>query len=271
MIANARMYSVAPKVAALWRQLLESIGKLARMDLEVVTHAAPKPLAELWQRQDKAAVFMCGLPFALGTFAAQLLAAPVPSPPAFKGQPRYWSALVVRRDSDFRTLADTFGHRMALTAADSQSGHAAPLDYLRKIEGPFPRFSEIIAPQITPLGALSAVLAGVADLAPIDSYAFALLEKYRPELTSQVRCIAQTESTPIPALISSPRPLAGLQEAFLAAHELPELQPIMQGLLLERFVLPDPAAYDTLRTMFEQSKAYWRRHPLASVVHPVFV
>jgi ABC-type phosphate/phosphonate transport system substrate-binding protein len=276
MIANARMYSVSAEVAALWGRLLKSVGAQARMELEIATHAAPAPLAELWQREDKAAVFMCGLPFSSGSFAAQVLAAPVPSPAAFQGQPRYWSELVVRRDSHYRNLADTFGHRMAFTVADSQSGFAAPLHHLSGIEGPFPRFAEIVAPRITPLGALNAVIEGSADIAPVDSYAFALLDKYRPELTAQVRSVAQTEPTPIPPLISSPGALPPgacrvLQAAFLDAHTQRELQPIMRSLLLERFVLPDAAAYDPLRTTFERSKGYWRDHVLASVVRPAFL
>jgi ABC-type phosphate/phosphonate transport system substrate-binding protein len=271
MIANARMYSVTPQVAQLWGRLLESLGKRAGMALEIVTHAPPKPLTELWQREDKAAVFMCGLPFSSGSFAAQILAAPVPSPAAFQGLSRYWSELVVRRDSPYRDFADTFGHRMAFTVADSQSGYAAPLHYLRGLDGGFPRFAEIVAPSITPTGALNAVIEGLADVAAVDSYAFALLDKYRPELTAQVRSVARTGMAPIPPLISSPGSFDALRAAFLDAHARPELQPVMQALLLERFVLPDPREYDTLRTTFEQSIAFWRGHALASVVHPDFV
>jgi ABC-type phosphate/phosphonate transport system substrate-binding protein len=275
MIANARMYSVTPEVADLWRGLLEALGNAAGVDLAVVSHAPPAPLAELWQREDKAAVFMCGLPFSRGAFAAQLLAAPVPSPAAFQGLPCYWSELLVRRDSGFRTLEDTFGHRIAFTVADSQSGYAAALNHLRAQQGEFPRqfphYGEVVAPRVTPLGALTAVIQGFADVAPVDSYAFALLEKYSPELTAQVRSVARTEPTPIPPLISSPGSFGALQAAFLDAHRSAKLRPIMEALLLQRFVLPDPRSYDRLSAAFEQSLAYWRRHPLASIVHPAFL
>src|ERR1700744_2317357 len=174
MIANARMYSVTPEVADLWDRLLASLGRRAGLDLEIVGHPAPKPLADLWQREGKAAVFMCGLPFSRGQFDIEPLVAPVPSPAAYHGQPQYWSELVVRRDSPCRTLADTFGGRMAFTVADSQSGYAAPLHLLRTVPGEFPRYREIVAPTISPLGALLAVIGGEADVAPVDSYAFAL-------------------------------------------------------------------------------------------------
>ena len=277
VIANARMYSVTPEVGEIWGRLLTALGRQAGIDLQIVAHAAPAPLAELWQREDKAAVFMCGLPFARASFPAQLLVAPVPSPPAFQGQPRYWSELVVHRDSPHTTLADTFGRRIAFTVADSQSGYAAALDSLRSQPGEFPRFSEIVAPRITPLGALSAVIEGLADVAPVDSYALGLLDRYRPELTARVRSLTSTPHTPIPPLVCSPgafvsrASLEALRAAFLNAHTDIELQPLLQALLLERFVLPDAGAYDALRTTFERSLEYWRTHRLASVVHPAFL
>jgi len=277
VIANARMYSVTPEVGELWGRLLAAIGARAGMDLQVVAHAAPAPLADLWQREDKAAVFMCGLPFACRSFPAQLLVAPVPSPPAFQGQPRYWSELVVHRDSPHTTLADTFGRRIAFTVADSQSGYAAPLDLLRRQPGDFPRFSEIIAPRITPLGALTAVIEGLAEVAPVDSYALRLLDKYRPELTARVRTLASTRPTPIPPLVyspglfSTPDRVEALRAAFLNAHTDPALRPLLQALLLERFVLPPLSAYEVLRTTFDQNSRFWREQRLASVVHPAFL
>ena len=126
-IANARMYSVSPAVAALWRELLSALIAQAGVSASVIEHAEPAPLDELWKRRDMGAVFMCGLPFSRTEPRPVLLAAPVPSPPEFAGQPRYWSELVVRADSGFRTVEDTFGGRIAFTVPGSQSGCVAAL------------------------------------------------------------------------------------------------------------------------------------------------
>src|SRR5262249_29624790 len=127
MIANARMYSVTPQVAALWRRLLGAILADAGGAIDIVDHAPPAPISELWRRPDKAAVFMCGLPCSLAAPRPGLVSAPVPSPAAYGDRPCYWSDLVVRAGSPFRTIADTFGHRLALTTPESQSGYAALL------------------------------------------------------------------------------------------------------------------------------------------------
>ena len=270
MIANARMYSVTPPVAALWRSLLAAI--LAGVDgsIEIVDHPPPAPISELWRRPDKAAVFMCGLPWSLAAEQPGLVVAPVPSPAPFGDQPRYWSDVVVRADSPFLAIEQTFGHRLALTTPESQSGYAALLHALMPHGGRAPLFREIIEPRFTPMGALMAVIERKAELAPIDSYAFALLSKHAPELTAQVRIIMRTEPTAIPVLVASGPASPRITAAFLQAREVPAAAELMDQLLIHRFARPERAAYDVLRARFRTMEAYWRRHPLAEKAHPLF-
>ena len=270
MIANARMYSVDSKTAELWRRLLTAVIERAGLDIGLLEHAEPQPIGDLWRRSDQAAVFMCGLPFSRSDPRPELIAAPVPSPAEFRGLPQYWSEMVVRKDSPFEAIEDTFGGRIALTVPDSQSGCLAALYYLMTAAGESPPYREVIEPQVTPLGAMSAVIGAAADVAPIDSYAFCLLQKYRPELTSQLRIIGRTMRTPIPALVASRPGLERLQAAFLEAHQIAATAPLMASLLLERFVRPNPDSYDALRVNYEAAHGYWRSRRLAAGIHPAF-
>ncbi len=270
MIANARMYSVTPHVAALWRRLLGVVLAGAGGAIEIVDHAPPAPISELWQRPDKAAVFMCGLPCSLATPQPGLVAAPVPSPAAYGDRPCYWSDVVVRGDSPFLTIEQTFGHRLALTTPESQSGYAALLHALMPYGGRVPLYREIIEPRFTPMGALTAVIERQAEVAPIDSYALALLSKHAPELTSQVRVIKSTEPTAIPLLTASGPASPGITAAFLSAGDAPATAALMDQLLVRRFVRPEGKAYDELRERFLTMQAFWRRHPLAEKAHPLF-
>src|SRR5580704_5922385 len=122
MIANARMYSVSAAAGAAWRELLLRVAEQAGEPLEVIEYAAPAPLQALWNRTDQGAVFICGLPYSRSAQRLQLLVAPLPSPPEFRGRPEYWSEFVVRADSDVRSLSDTLGTRIAFTGTESQSG-----------------------------------------------------------------------------------------------------------------------------------------------------
>jgi ABC-type phosphate/phosphonate transport system substrate-binding protein len=270
-IANARMYSVSPEVAGLWHSLLTAIIGQAGLPIKVIEHSAPTPIEDLWSSPHMGAVFMCGLPYSRAAPRPALIAAPVPSPAEYAGQARYWSDFVVRDDSPFRRLADTFGHRIAFTVPGSQSGCIAALSCFMTVGGKTPLFSEIIAPQITPLGAATAVIRGEADIAPIDSYAFSLLRRYRSDLTSQLRVIARTDPTPNPPLVASEQGLDALQASFLEAHRTASMRPVMDSLLLQRFVRPDPDAYDVLQDRFEVARRYWHEHPLAMATHPAFV
>jgi ABC-type phosphate/phosphonate transport system substrate-binding protein len=279
MIANARMYGVTREVALLWRDLLTAVVAATGLDIELLDHPAPAPLDDLWCRSDMGAVFMCGLPFSRAAPQPVLVAAPVPSPPAFGGEARYWSEFVVRRDSGFQSVADTLGHRIAFTVPDSQSGCVAALTYLSALHpadtaggdrGPL--YAEIIAPTITPQGALESVIRGAADIAPIDSYAFALVAAHRPELAAEVRVVGRTAPTPIPVLVAS-HPGAeaeALSAAFVAAHADAKSAPLMQRLLLQRFVRPAAGSYDRLRNEFTTATRFWRAHSLAVVSHPAF-
>jgi ABC-type phosphate/phosphonate transport system substrate-binding protein len=288
MIANARMYSVSPQVAELWRLLLATVSEQAGIRATVIEHSARLPIEELWQRTDMAAVFMCGLPFSRAQPRPALIAAPVPSGAEFAGRPEYWSEMVVREDSPFDSIEATFGGRLALTVPNSQSGYAAPLQYLMPRARNTPLYKEIIAPVVNPLGAASAVISGAADVAPVDAFAFQLLKKYRSDLTAQVRSIARTAKTPIPPLVASmplvtPPPLMArapltppsglhrLRSGFTDAHRNTALHSVMAGLLLDRFVAPEPSGYDALRLNFEATRAFWLQHSLAEIVHPAFL
>ncbi|HZE43060.1 MAG TPA: PhnD/SsuA/transferrin family substrate-binding protein [Steroidobacteraceae bacterium] len=285
MIANARMYAMDVQATELWRALLRAVTAQAGLNVEVIEHAPPAAIDDLWRRTDMAAVFMCGLPYSRSDPKPTLIAAPVPAMADFAGRPEYWSELVVRSDSRFYDLESTFGGKLCLTAPNSQSGYAAALQYLMafdtartaKAGARSPLYREITAPAVTPLGAVTAVVDGIADVAPIDAYAYRLLQKYRRDLTSKLRTVARTARTPIPPLVASIALEAsvegaqGLRAAFTAAHRDPALKVLLAGLELSHFVTPDPRDYDELRISFESATAYWREHPLAEIVHPAFV
>ena len=270
MIANARMYSVTPQVAALWRSLLAVVLHKADAAVEVVDHTPPAPISELWKRPDKAAVFMCGLPYSLAAPQPTLVVAPVPLPAAYGGRACYWSDVVVHADSPFQTLEQTFGHRLALTTPESQSGYAALLYALMPYAGAKPLYREIVEPRFTPMGALTAVIEKKAEVAPLDSYAFALIAKSAPELAAQVRVIKSTEPTAIPALVASGPPSPAIMAAFLKAGDDPAARAVMDQLLLDRFARPETPAYDDLRKRFLTMQAFWRRHALSETAHPLF-
>lgn len=205
-IANARMYSVAPGAAAAWRRLFEWVASESGIPLEIIDHPFPAKLEELWKRADLAATFICGLPFAKDPRALVPVVAPLPAAERYGGKPVYFTDFVVKVESPFRTLADTFGHRLAYTIPSSHSGYNAVRHHLLRYRTPErPRlYAETVGPVFTPRRALEAVVAGATDVAPLDSYAHDLLRLYEPEMARQVRIVESTQPWPIPLLMASP-------------------------------------------------------------------
>ncbi len=187
LIANARMYSVAPKPAVAWRDLLNWVIARAGVDVTVIDHGYPTPINDLWARGDLGCVFMCGWPYAERAPRPRILAAPVPSPARYGGQPVYFSDLVVRADSPYRTIEDTFGTRVAYTVEDSHSGYNALRHHLlayRTAARPT-LYAERVGPLVTPKRILDAVREGKAEIGPVDSYAHDLLRQHDPAVAQR--------------------------------------------------------------------------------------
>jgi hypothetical protein len=58
------MYSVNPAAASAWKELFGWLARESGVDLRVIDHAFPLPLAELWSRTDLACAFVCEFPYA---------------------------------------------------------------------------------------------------------------------------------------------------------------------------------------------------------------
>jgi ABC-type phosphate/phosphonate transport system substrate-binding protein len=255
------MYAVNARAAAAWREVLQWVLERARLDWEFVEHAAPAPMAALWSRDDLGAALMCGLPFSLADPQPRLVAAPVPSPSRYGDRPLYMTDLVVRADAPYRTIEDTFGTRIGFTVRDSQSGCFAVRQFLdRYREGPGrPLYGEAVGDLLNARGVIDALDAGRIDVGPLDSYSHDLLRHLEPLRAAQVRVIATTEATPIPAFVASaPVPdaeLARLRDAFVAAGSTEALADARGTLLLSRFARPAALDYRVLAARHDSLSA----------------
>lgn len=252
MFANARMYAIDPTVAAAWRTLLEWVAARAEVDFEVIDYPAPAPLPSLWARPDAACVFMCGYPLSQAQPQPRVLAAPVPSPRRYGGQPVYWTDIVVPIDSSVTRIEETFGRRFAYTTKDSQSGYQAPrLLFARHAHGAA-LFSATVGPLVTPRRIVEAIVNGDADAGPLDSYVHDLLRRHEPELARRLRVVATTPATPIPPLVASPGIAAAAAEritdALIAAADSVALEAVRSTLQLEGFARASANDYRVLHT-----------------------
>ena len=255
LVANARMYSATPAVREAWKVLLHWVLARAGLGWEVIDYDAPAPLSVLWARDDLGLAMMCGLPFAQRGVRPTLVAAPIPSPARYGGRPVYFTDMVVRADSAFQRLEDTFGGTVGYTLADSMSGGVAFRNHLapyREREGTR-LYGKAVGNLIHARGVIEALAAGRIDVGPLDSYYHDLLRHDEPALAAQVRVVASTGAMPIPPLVATaalaPEDLQRLRQALADVANAPDLQPVRERLLLAGFASADPAAYDALAAM----------------------
>ena len=248
-IANARMYSVTPQAEAAWTALLAHIAAQAQVPLTYVPYPAPAPLEQLWARGDLGCVLMCGYPIALKMADVVPIAAPVPALDWAGGRPVYRSDFIVRRDSPFQKLEDTFGGSFGWTIAHSHSGFNAPRHHFlayRTRQRP-KLYARVVPNLVTARAILDAVLAGEIDTGPLDSYWHALIARHRPELVQGIRIIAATALAPLPAFVASASlgaaAIAKLREAFAEAEQQAWFAPLATDLLLQGFAPVEQADF----------------------------
>lgn len=266
-VANARMYSVAPAAAAAWKDLFAWLARESGVDLDVIDHAFPLPLGDLWGRTDLACAFMCGFPFVLSSQKLKPVMAPVPRGGPKPGQACYATHLIVHREAAFQTLEDTFGHRLGYTVEDSHSGYNALrhhlLPYWRRNGGPL--YRESVGPMYTPRRVIEAVAAGRIDVGPLDSYAFELMRLHDPDFVDQVRIIDTTDTAPIPFFVASPTcpdPIvAALQAALAQFGDDNRCAQFRDRLFLAGFAPVATADHGMIAQWDREARAAGYRHP----------
>ena len=255
------MYAVTPAVEAAWRELLARIAAEADVALDYFPYPAPQPLETLWRRPDLGAVFMCGYPVALGLAPVVPLAAPIPRAPWAQGRALYRSDLIVRAESPFRSLADTFGGRAGWTVSHSQSGfNAFRHELLRYRTAARPTlYREMLGDLVTARNVLDAVREGRIEVGPLDAYWHLLIARHAPQLTAGTRVLDSTPLTPIPPFVAAraapPAMLERLRAAFLTAATRAWFEPLGEVLLLEGFAPVAAASYAPLLAWDEEARA----------------
>jgi ABC-type phosphate/phosphonate transport system substrate-binding protein len=101
---------------------------------------------------------------------------------------------------------------------------------------------------MNPRGVIKALAEGRIDVGPLDSYCHDLIRDGDPGFAGEVRILESTDPTPMPPIVATaaldPATVERLRAAFLAVAGERSLASARTTLLLERFVVPDPAAYD---------------------------
>jgi phosphonate transport system substrate-binding protein len=199
--------------------------------------------------------FLCGLAYIELRRLGELiepLAAPLLRGGRYGGRPVYFSDVIVRRDSPFRSFADLRGCSWAYNEPYSHSGPGITCHRLVELGETQDYFGRVIQAGWHQRS-IRMVLAGEVDASAVDSHVLALAQRNQPELAAGLRVIASLgPSTIQPVAVVSWLPdglKADLRELLLELTADPVARRVLADHFVERFVAIDDQDYDDLRRM----------------------
>jgi phosphonate transport system substrate-binding protein len=205
--------------------------------------------------------FICGMPYVMlrdrPQPAAQLIVAPVMKADRYQGQPKYFSDLIVRKDSPYQKLQDLKGRTYVYNDEISNSGYNLPRYRLLQLGLTNGFFGKVLRSG-SHEESIRMVAAGEADASFVDSLVLDYDREKHLGHAHEVRVIESVGPAGICPLVASSKMPADLrdrlQQTLATMHEDPEGRKILDEALLSRFVIVDDTNYDDIRVMKEAAE-----------------
>ncbi len=242
---------ITPKAGfAYYRYLLTYIEEQLGKPIKFIDKKTYQETNALLKSGNVHAAFVCGLPYVDGydEFKLELLVVP-----QSYGKTEYYSYLIVPKDSPVKNFKDLQGKRFAFTDPRSNTGKLVPTYLLEKMgQTPDSFFKEYVYTYAHDKS-IEAVARKLVDGAAVDSLIWEYLNQRNSELASKTKVIWKSPPYGIPpVVVSSSLDEAiknQLKEVFLNIHKEEKGREILKGLMIEKFILGDDKAYDSIRTM----------------------
>lgn len=235
---------------AYYHDLIQYIGEKIGTTIKYVDREDYAEINELLKAGKLEAAFVCSGPYVEGKrdFGLELLAAPQ----AYGGTV-YYSYIIVAKNSRYRTFEELQGKTFAFTDPLSNTGKLVPTYMLARMnQTPEKFFSKVIFTKSHD-NSIKAVAQGIVDGAAVDSLIWEYMNITEPELTAKTLILKKSPPYAIPP-VAVPRELAPelkekLRRTFLNAHLDPDGLNILQKMKIDKFVLIEDGAYDSVREM----------------------
>lgn len=239
--------SVLPAYALVARRIGERLGRPAELIVASDYGRCGADLDEV--------CFVCSIPYVLladaGTIAMMPIAAPVLVGRRYGGRPVYFSEVVVRADSPYRSFADLAGTAWAYNEPFSHSGFMVALHRLATAGLDASFIGEWVETGFHD-DALRAVIDGRAEWAAIDSQVLQLWRRADPAIRRGLRSLEQLGPSVIQPVVASTRRLSARERREILSV-LVELdgdalgRAVLAASGIRRFVSVADAAYDDIR------------------------
>lgn len=243
---------ITPKEGYAYYQRLQGyVAKKLGRPIELVERENYAEVSRLLAKGGADVAFVCSGPYVKEkeTSHMELLVMPV-----VKGEPAYYSYIIVPADSSYGELRDLRGKRFAFTDPLSHSGTLVPTYLLSLMDETPASFFGRYAYTYGHDTSIKAVADKLVDGAAVDSLIWEYLAVTTPVLTGKTRIISRSGPYGIPPVVVrsglDPELKRRLAEIFMSAAADPEGKNILKGMMIEKFVPGDDANYDSIRRMY---------------------
>ncbi len=243
---------ISPKeTVRYYRQLIDYIGAKLGSPVEMVQKENYDEMDRMLERGDVEIAFLCSGPYVKdhSKFGAELLVAPHSS-----SQPFYHAYIITHKDSPIKDMAGLKGKRFAFTDPKSNTGALVPTYMVAKEFGVKPEkfFSEVMYTRSHDKS-VEAVAKKVVEGASIDSLIYDYAAKKNPVYTSQTKIIRKSPPYGIPPLVvrkeTDPVLKNKIKNILLNMHTDPSGKAVLDDIMVEKFIVPKDADYNTVRDM----------------------
>ncbi len=235
---------------AYYTQLVNYLARRLDMSGELIQGKTYAEINDLVREGNVTLAMVCTNPYLEGQadFGMQALVMP-----QVNGQAVYYSYLIAPPDSPAQSLPDLRGKTFAFTDPLSNSGRLVIVYQLALLGETSESFFSRYIFTYSHEHAIKAVSEGLVDAAAVDSLIYNYLAATEPDRVANTKIMARygpfgSNPVVIPPHLD-PDLAAQLQELLLNMPQEPEGRQILADLGLDRFVLPDDAAYDSVREM----------------------
>ncbi len=243
---------ISPKeTVKFYKQMLDFVGAKLGRPVEMVQKENYDEMDGMLERGDLSIAFLCSGPYVKdrAKFGAELLVAP-----QSYGQPFYHAYIIVHKDSPIKDMAGLKGKKFAFTDPKSNTGKLVPTYMVAKEfhETPEKFFSEVIFTRSHDKS-VEAVAKKLVDGASIDSLIYDYAVKKNPVYTSETKIIRKSPPYGIPPVVVrkdlDPALRAKIKDIFLNMHNDPAGRAILDGIMVDKFIVPKDSDYNSVREM----------------------
>ncbi len=244
---------VSPKESFVYyRELLDFLGEKLDRKIHLVQRKTYQEINQLLGNGSIDIAFICSGPYAATKeqYGFELLAAP-----EVGGSHFYRAYLIVNTASPYQDLNDLKGKTFAFTDRESNTGRLVPLHWLALTgEKPETFFGKSVF-TYSHDNSILAVAKGLVDGAAVDGLVWEYFNQTNPEVTSETRVIRKSEPYGVPPVVASsslsPAEKDKIRNILLTAHEDRKGRKILDGLKIDRFIVPRDEWYDSIRALIK--------------------